>query len=64
MKSYAGEEQSSETAGGALEPVNKMMRYIEKNDKLHVAWCVAGIFGCMLLYGSLQVCSKVSSVSE
>jgi hypothetical protein len=28
---------------------------VKANDKLHMAWCVTGIVGCLLLYGVLQV---------
>ena len=28
---------------------------IKANDKLHLAWCVSGIIGCLVVYGVLQV---------
>lgn len=28
---------------------------IKANDKLHLAWCVSGIIGCLVAYGVLQV---------
>jgi len=28
---------------------------IKANDKLHLAWCVTGIIGCLVVYGVLQV---------
>ncbi|GAB4819307.1 hypothetical protein N2152v2_006353 [Parachlorella kessleri] len=31
------------------------MARIRKNDKVHVAWCVGGVIGCLVLYGVLQV---------
>ena len=44
-----------EMAGTALEPINKFMGFLRQNEKLHVAWCVTGIVGCLLVYGALQV---------
>jgi hypothetical protein len=54
MKSN-GHEESLEMSGTALEPINKFMSYLRQNERLHVAWCVGGIVGCLLLYGALQV---------
>lgn len=51
-----GAEESLEMTGTALEPFNKFMNYLKQNERLHVAWCVTGIVGCLLLYGALQVC--------
>lgn len=28
---------------------------IKSNEKLHLAWCVGGIIGCLVVYGVLQV---------
>lgn len=28
---------------------------VKANERLHMAWCVTGIVGCLLLYGVLQV---------
>lgn len=54
-------------AGTTLEPVNNLMAYLRQNEKLHVAWCVTGIVGCLLVYGALQArficcCPRIWSV--
>lgn len=38
-----------------MGPVSSFMNYLKANEKMHVAWCVSGIVGCLLLYGVLQV---------
>lgn len=54
MKADSGAE-SLDAAAVALGPMNRFMTYLRNNEKLHVAWCVTGIVGCLLLYGVLQV---------
>ena len=44
---------TSAPARGALA---RVVNVVKANEKLHVAWCVTGIVGCLLLYGVLQVC--------
>lgn len=34
--------------------IKKLWKTITSNDKLHVAYCVVGIVGCLMLYGVLQ----------
>jgi hypothetical protein len=36
-------------------PLQSLTNYLKANEKVHVAWCVSGIVGCLLLYGVLQV---------
>lgn len=55
MKSESGGGESLDAAAVALGPMNRFMTYLRNNEKLHVAWCVTGIVGCLLLYGVLQV---------
>jgi hypothetical protein len=42
----------SETMSGPFQP---LQNYLKANEKVHVAVCVTGIVGCLLLYGVLQV---------
>lgn len=35
-------------------PFMKAFAIIKANEKMHMAWCVTGIVGCLLLYGVLQ----------
>jgi hypothetical protein len=36
---------------------------IKANDKIHMAWCVSGIIGCLVVYGVLQA-SEAQPVSN
>lgn len=40
---------------GVLDLWDTLFSKIKKNDKLHLAWCVGGVIGCLVLYGVLQV---------
>jgi len=35
----------------------------QANEKLHLAWCVFGVVGCLMLYGVLQVKGNGESVT-
>jgi hypothetical protein len=35
--------------------VTPFTNFLKTHEKLHIAWCVCGIVGCLLLYGVLQV---------
>ncbi len=37
-----------------MNPVATIWARIKSNERLHVAWCVFGIVGCLMLYGVLQ----------
>lgn len=62
MKGDSGVE-SLDAAAVALGPINRFMIYLRNNERMHVAWCVTGIVGCLLLYGVLQVCTLWDFVS-
>lgn len=62
MKGDSGVE-SLDAAAVALGPMNRFMTYLRNNERMHVAWCVTGIVGCLLLYGVLQVCTLRGFVS-
>uniref|UniRef100_A0A7S3VIB7 Sugar phosphate transporter domain-containing protein n=1 Tax=Dunaliella tertiolecta TaxID=3047 RepID=A0A7S3VIB7_DUNTE len=34
--------------------ISPLWERIKANDKLHLAWCVSGVVGCLMLYGVLQ----------
>lgn len=34
---------------------NATFARIQANDKVHLAWCVGGVIGCLVAYGVLQV---------
>jgi hypothetical protein len=34
---------------------SQLLHHLRTNEKAHIAWCVIGIVGCLLLYGALQV---------
>lgn len=36
-------------------PFSALSNYLKAHEKVHIAWCVSGIVGCLLLYGVLQV---------
>ena len=40
------------------------MARVRKNDKVHVAWCVGGVIGCLVLYGVLQVRSEAACARQ
>lgn len=37
-----------------IAPINKLWATIKANDTLHVTYCVVGIVGCLMAYGTLQ----------
>ncbi|GLC44683.1 hypothetical protein PLESTB_000974700 [Pleodorina starrii] len=37
-----------------MNPITWAWSRIKANDKVHIAWCVVGIVGCLMLYGVLQ----------
>jgi hypothetical protein len=39
----------------SFSPIDSVWQKIKANDRLHVAWCVVGIVGCLMFYGVLQV---------
>ncbi len=40
---------------GLLDLFDAFFSRIKKNDKVHIAYCVSGVIGCLVLYGVLQV---------
>ena len=41
-----------------MNPITWLWGKIKAHEKVHVAWCVTGIVGCLMLYGVLQVSAQ------
>lgn len=45
-------------AGKAAPGGTGLWAMVKANEKLHLAWCVIGVVGCLMLYGVLQVSAE------
>lgn len=43
-------------------PIDWVWDKIKNNERAHLAWCVTGVVGCLMIYGVLQVRSAAATV--